>query len=130
MINKITLRTCSQLSEAEILFRNLPQDNLANHTDKIVAKVKAGIAKIYEVYIDNRKVGFIATEVFGDEFVILALHSAEQIDAFFNLAPVIETLAKQSGCRCVTFSTVRAGLIAKGLSNNYQISEVVLKKYL
>lgn len=130
LLNKITLRECSALSEAEILFRACPQDNLAGHTERIVANIKNGKAKLFEVLKTGNKIGFVCVEIYGKEFVIVAMHTTEHCHACENVLPIFEEWAKTQGCKCITFSTVRPGLITKAQEVGFIVSEIVMRKHL
>lgn len=131
VLNRITLHECEKLSEAEILFRNCPQDNLAGHVETINEKIKAKTAKLHEVKKGGESVGFLASEIHNGEFYVLALSLNQICGAFENIVdPLLTVLAKQNGCRCITFSTVRPGLIRQALQNSFIVSEVVMRKHL
>ena len=129
LLNKITLRETDKLSEAEILFRNCPQDNLAGHVEQLMNNIRQGKTKLWNVLKDGQEIGFVACEVYNNEFVIVAMH-ANNSDPFKTVVPAFEESAKNIGCKCLTFSTVRSGLIKQGLNEGFVLSEVVLRKYL
>lgn len=127
---QIVLRECDKLTEAEIAFRNLPQDFSADHTAQILEKVRNKIATLHEVFDGNNSIGFAALEKYGSELVVLAFLSKQPVDYFNTVAPLIEKLARLKNCNIITHSTVRPGGIRKSLENGFIISEVVLRKYL
>lgn len=130
ILAKYILKETGKLSEADILFRNCPQDNEVKHASIILQKIKKEIAKLYEITKNGKSIGFVAVEIYENEYVILAMHSTENCDAFRNIVPSFVEEAKKKGCKCVTFSTVRPGLIIKAQNDGFIISEVVMRKHL
>jgi hypothetical protein len=130
VLAKIVLHECEQLSEAEILFRNCPQDNLAGHADLISQNIKEGKTKLFKVVKEGREIGFVAVEIYNSEFIVVAMHTNEHCSVFDNVLPMFIETAKQRGCRCVTFSTIRHGLIKQAIKSGFILSEIVMRKHL
>lgn len=130
ILTKYTLAETSKFSEAEILFRNCPQDNKAAHADKITRKLKNGEAKLLQINKDGKEIGFLAVEIYNQQYYVLAMSSVEQCDVFCNVVPIFEEYARKMGCKCIAFSTVRPGLIKQSKDNGFIISEIVMRKYL
>ena len=129
VLAKVVLRESASLTEAEVAFRNCPQDNFANHVSQIVSNIKDGKTKLFEIVKDGSKCGFVAVEIFNGEFVVVAMHAFQPCNVFQTILPLFEDWAKNNGCRCITFSTVRPGLITSAIQNGFQMSEVVLRKH-
>lgn len=130
VLNKITLREVSKLSEAEILLRDLPQDNAAGHVAQIIEKINSGLARVYNINNHGEKIGVCVAEIYGKDFVILAMYVSKVIDAFKTVYPLIEKLAKESRCESLVFWTVRAGLITNAINDGWRISHVEMRKTL
>lgn len=128
VLNKITLRECRKLSEAEILLRKIPHDNSAGHLDSILEKINSGFARVLEVNKDGKQIGVCVYEVYKSEFWVLALYSSKVIDCFKTIYPTIIEYAKVRHCSVICFKTVRAGLIEASLQNAFYISSVEMRK--
>lgn len=129
-LNRISLRECSHLSEAEILLRGIPQDNTAGHVDYILDKINKGEARALDIKKSGVKVGFCVYEICGSDFWILAMKGTTHFDVAKNVLPFLEQLAKDKRCSTIRFKTVRAGLIDISLKNGFQISSVEMQKTL
>ena len=130
-INDFSVSLCDKLSEAEILFRKCPQDNLAGHVEMINEKLRNGLASLYSIKKGDEKIGFFCAEIFDKTFHVLALSANGACGVFDNIStPFIEKIAEKSGCACVAFSTVRPGLIKQAIKSGFNVSEIVMKKYL
>lgn len=130
LLNRITLSECSKLTEAEILLRNLPQDNTAGHVNAILDKINAGIARVIELRKDGRKIGFFVFEVYGNEFWILAMNATQQTKIFETVLSHVQQMAFERKCSKLCFKTVRAGLIMSAMKNGFYISSVELHSNL
>ena len=126
----VTLRECEKLSEAWIMFAGCEQDKDANHVDIIKDKVNTGKAVVSQVIKDGKGVGFSVTEKQDDEFTVLALAVSDYVFAFENLVPFWISQAKLNGCRHLSFSTVRPGLIRQAIKNKFKISRVEMRIYV
>jgi len=129
-LEKFTLREVEKLSEAEILFANCEQDNGANHVSILKEKIDNGKAVISQVIKDGKTIGYSVTEIYGDEFAVLALAVTDPIYCFESLFPFWVSECKKAGCRFVSFSTVRPGLIKQSLKYNFKISRVEMRHYV
>lgn len=129
-LNRITLAQCSQLSEAEILLRGIPQDNTAGHVNFILDKINKGEARAFDIKKAGSKVGFAIVEKSGSDLWVLAMKGTKFFNVKETVLPHLETLAREAGCSTIRFKTVRAGLIDVGLSSGFAISSVEMFKTL
>lgn len=129
-LNPLTLRECEKLSEAWIMLAGCEQDQEARHVEIIREKVANGKALVSQVIKDGKGVGFSVTEIWGEEFTVLALAVTDHVLAFETLVPFWISQAKTSGCRHISFSTVRPGLIRQALKHSFKISRVEMRIYV
>ena len=127
---QIAQTEASVLSDAEIRLRDCPQDNLENHVPRIMDMIIKGKAKLFHIVKDGEKIGYVVTEIFQSKFVIVAMTAKGNVDPFVNIVPSFEAEAKRLGCKCLEFTTVRPGLIRSSKSYGFQVSEIVMRKYL
>lgn len=131
LLNKIVIAECDKIAEAVAEFINCPQDRAAGHVEAIKAKLQTGAARLYEVKVSDKAAGFFVVQIAGREAYVLAMSLSQIVGAFENIVePFITRLARECGCDCIGFSTVRPGLIKQGLQNGFIVSEVVLRRYL
>lgn len=128
-LETFTLREVEKLSEAEILFAGCEQDQDSRHIDILKEKVQSGKATISQVLKDGKPIGFSVVEIYGEEYCVLALAVTDTISVFNSLFPFWISECKRVGCRFISFSTVRPGLIRQALNHKFKISRVEMRYY-
>lgn len=126
----LQISVISHCEEIETQLASLPQDHSQGYPREIAEKVRTGIATVHQISRDGVNVGYFITEKFENDFVVLAMQTFQNIDAFHTILENAETLARNAGCRHLTFNTIRAGLLERAIDFKFQISTVTLRKTL
>ncbi len=133
-LDTIALLSTADLSTAEALLRQIPNDDPANSfVPSVLAQIKSGKANLAEIVIDNQKCGITVffIEDFGNghlEFVSIATKTTVGGNLRYSLSDTLCAFAKANGCKSIRMSTVRHGLVKSALAIGWHTAEIVLRK--
>jgi hypothetical protein len=124
------------LSEVEAAaLRSIRCDSGENVAASLIGDLVTGRAKLAHVKRNEHKIGFVVFTVSPEHE--LTVNAAFGYDGRENLVSeligdsgLILSLADQSGCETVAFSTARPGLVRRALEHGFRASEVVMRKAL
>lgn len=112
--------------------RRIPHDDPIAFADPLAQKVKEGRYAVFQVVQGETPIGVVVYDIQeknGRELVIIAAYAqAPHFDLTGLHLPDVEAHARHLGCCSIRFHTIRPGLVAKALKQNFRVSEFILRK--
>lgn len=133
---RIALLASADLTAAEVMLRNIPNDDPDGCFREIVlGQLRNKTATFAQIIVEDKIIGhtIYSIDTFPGghrELVSIATRCHHKTIVRHEIDEALTALARLKGCKSIRLHTVRHGLIKEALFHGWEISEIVIRKHL